>query len=141
MADQNVDHRRGGAEAGVSVRFKIEILCASYVIICNANPVRKSVVMDNGTLGAKFDRFLNESVKYEDANLEQRQNRGLLRRVAYDSKVGGQIINAKNNVFSQNVQIRYSQVGHQIKDMLVSCRADDLECFVSDFVYVPNVPG
>ena len=97
--------------------------------------------MDNGTLGAKFGRFLDESVKYKDANLEQRQNRGLLRRVAYDSKVGGQIINAKNNVFSQNVQIRYSQVGHQIKDMLVSCRADDLECFVSDFVYVPNVPG
>ena len=37
------------------------------------------------------------------------------------------------------LQIDYRQVGHDINDMLVSCRVDDVKCDVDDFVYFPNV--
>jgi hypothetical protein len=36
------------------------------------------------------------------------------------------------------VQMRFNTVGHDIKDMLVSCRADTRSCDLNDFFYFPN---
>ena len=96
--------------------------------------VRRSQMVANATLYAKFIEYLKEDVKFKDANLDARGKRGELRKKLFDEQA-----RVRTGVHATILQISYRQYGHQIKDMLISCRVDDVACSSADFVFVPNV--
>ena len=94
------------------------------IVICNANIVRRSKLEAHARrtrTEREWDEFLAENYTYPDGRgTAQRLMRKKIRRLFFKNR------------------FMYSDFGHDIRDILVSCRVDQVACDLSDFIYFPS---